>query len=36
LEFAISISVVAAGILAYLMANRYLPIIHHETEAEAA
>jgi Ni/Fe-hydrogenase subunit HybB-like protein len=35
LEFAISISVVAAGILAYLMANRYLPVIHHEAEVEA-
>ncbi|MEW5957043.1 MAG: NrfD/PsrC family molybdoenzyme membrane anchor subunit [Chloroflexota bacterium] len=29
LEFAISISVVAAGILAYILANRYLPISHH-------
>lgn len=29
MEFAISISVVAAGILAYILANRYLPISHH-------
>ncbi len=30
LEFAISISIVAAGILAYLMVSRYLPITSHE------
>jgi Ni/Fe-hydrogenase subunit HybB-like protein len=29
MEFAISISIVAAGILAYILANRYLPISHH-------
>jgi Ni/Fe-hydrogenase subunit HybB-like protein len=29
MEFAISISIVAAGILAYILANRYLPITHH-------
>ena len=36
LEFAISISIVAAGILAYLMASRYLPIISHDAEVKAA
>jgi Ni/Fe-hydrogenase subunit HybB-like protein len=36
LEFTISISIVAAGILAYLMANRYLPVISHETEISTA
>jgi len=35
LEFAISISIVAAGVLAYLMACHYLPVISHETEAKA-
>jgi energy-converting hydrogenase Eha subunit C len=34
LEFVISISIVAAGILAYLMASRYLPVTTHEAEAE--
>jgi Ni/Fe-hydrogenase subunit HybB-like protein len=34
LEFAISISIIAAGILAYVLANRYLPIAH-ETSARA-
>jgi Ni/Fe-hydrogenase subunit HybB-like protein len=29
MEFAISIAVVSAGILAYILANRYLPISHH-------
>ncbi len=35
MEFAISIAVVSAGILAYIMANRYLPIVHHEKAAQA-
>jgi Ni/Fe-hydrogenase subunit HybB-like protein len=35
MEFAISIAVVSAGILAYIMANRYLPIVHHEPTAKA-
>ncbi len=30
LEFAISIAIVAAGILTYIMATRYLPIISHQ------
>jgi Ni/Fe-hydrogenase subunit HybB-like protein len=30
MEFAISIAVVAAGILAYIIANRYLPIVARE------
>ena len=30
MEFAISISIVTAGILAYIMATRYLPIIQHD------
>ena len=34
MEFAISISVVAAGILAYILANRYLPIVPYEEYAE--
>jgi Ni/Fe-hydrogenase subunit HybB-like protein len=34
LEFAISISIVAAAILAYLMATRYLPITSYETSYE--
>jgi Ni/Fe-hydrogenase subunit HybB-like protein len=33
MEFAISISIVAAGIMAYILANRYLPIVHHEPGA---
>lgn len=33
LEFAISIAVVSAGILAYILANRYLPIAEHEHPA---
>ncbi len=36
MEFAISISVIAAGVLAYILANRYLPIVHHEPMTEAA
>ncbi len=36
LEFAISISIVAAGVLAYLMANRYLPIMSREEEIRVA
>jgi Ni/Fe-hydrogenase subunit HybB-like protein len=36
LEFVISISIVAAGILAYLMASRYLPVISQKGETEAA
>jgi Ni/Fe-hydrogenase subunit HybB-like protein len=35
MEFAISIAVFSAGILAYIMANRYLPIVHHSPTAEA-
>jgi Ni/Fe-hydrogenase subunit HybB-like protein len=35
MEFAISIAVVSAGILAYILANRYLPIVHHEPATEA-
>jgi Ni/Fe-hydrogenase subunit HybB-like protein len=35
MEFAISISIVSAGILAYIVANRYLPITHHEPAAKA-
>jgi Ni/Fe-hydrogenase subunit HybB-like protein len=35
MEFAISIAVVSAGILAYIMANRYLPIVHHEPTTKA-
>jgi Ni/Fe-hydrogenase subunit HybB-like protein len=34
LEFVISISIVAAGILAYLMAGRYLPVIPESAHAE--
>ncbi|MFQ5578057.1 MAG: NrfD/PsrC family molybdoenzyme membrane anchor subunit [Anaerolineae bacterium] len=30
MEFAISIAIVAAGILAYILANRYLPIAHYQ------
>jgi Ni/Fe-hydrogenase subunit HybB-like protein len=29
MEFAISIAVISAGVLAYILANRYLPITHH-------
>ncbi len=36
LEFMISISIVAAGILAYLMACRYLPVTPREREARPA
>jgi Ni/Fe-hydrogenase subunit HybB-like protein len=36
LEFAISISIIAAGILAYILANHYLPIVQHESGAERA
>lgn len=32
MEFAISIAIVAAGILAYILANRYLPIAHYQPE----
>ncbi len=32
-EVAISVAVVAAGVLVYLMANRYLPIVHHKPSA---
>jgi Ni/Fe-hydrogenase subunit HybB-like protein len=35
LEFVISISIVAAGILAYLLANRYLPVIRETENVEA-
>ncbi len=34
MEFAISISIIAAGILAYILANRYLPIAPHEEYPE--
>jgi Ni/Fe-hydrogenase subunit HybB-like protein len=34
MEFAISIAVVSAGILAYIVANRYLPIAGHEPPGE--
>jgi Ni/Fe-hydrogenase subunit HybB-like protein len=34
MEFAISIAVVSAGVLAYILANRYLPIAQHEYPAE--
>ena len=30
MEFAISIAIVSAGVLAYILANRYLPIVQHE------
>ncbi len=30
MEFAISIAIVSAGVLAYILANRYLPIARHE------
>ena len=36
LEFVISISIVAAGILAYLLASRYLPVIPQTGGVEAA
>jgi len=36
IEFAVSIAVVAAGVFAYIMANRYLPIAHHEPAAETS
>lgn len=36
MEFAISLSIVSAGILAYILANRYLPIMHHEAPGETA
>ena len=36
IEFAVSIAVVAAGVLAYIMADRYLPIAHHEPAAETS
>ena len=36
LEFVISISIVAAGILAYLMAGRYLPVISQKSEIRTA
>lgn len=35
MEFAISISIVAAGVLAFMLANRYLPVAHHEAAAKA-
>ena len=35
MEFAISISIIAAGILAYILANRYLPVTRHEPAPEA-
>jgi len=34
MEFAISIAVVSAGVMAYILANRYLPIVQHEHAAE--
>ena len=34
MEFAVSIAVVSAGILAYTLANRYLPIVHNEPTAK--
>jgi len=33
MEFAISISIVAGGVLAFTLANRYLPVAHHEAAA---
>lgn len=36
MEFAISIAIVAAGIMAYILANRYLPITHHGHVAKIA
>ncbi len=36
IEFAVSIAVVSAGVLAYILANRYLPIAHDEPAAEAS
>lgn len=35
LEFAVTIAIVAAGVLAYVLADRYLPISPHEAEAMA-
>ncbi|RME86456.1 MAG: Ni/Fe-hydrogenase cytochrome b subunit [Caldilineae bacterium] len=35
LEFAISIAIVAAGVLAYVLATRYLPVLQHEAEQPA-
>jgi Ni/Fe-hydrogenase subunit HybB-like protein len=34
MEFAITVGVVAAGVLAFTLANRYLPVTHHETAAK--
>ena len=36
MEFAISISIIAAGILAYILANHYLPIVQHESAVKRA
>ena len=35
MEFAITVGIVAAGLLAFTLANRYLPVTHHEAAAEA-
>jgi len=35
MEFAISIAVVSGGVLAYMLANKYLPVAHHEAAAKA-
>jgi len=36
LEFVISIAIIAAGILAYMLANRYLPVIPQAGNTKAA
>ncbi|MCP4168760.1 MAG: Ni/Fe-hydrogenase cytochrome b subunit [Chloroflexi bacterium] len=36
MELSITIAVVAAGVLAYVLANRYLPIMHDEPEPDSA
>lgn len=35
MEIAVSVGLVAAGVLVFMLANRYLPVAHHETAAEA-
>jgi Ni/Fe-hydrogenase subunit HybB-like protein len=35
MEFAVTIGVVAFGVLVFTLANRYLPVVHHEGASEA-
>jgi hypothetical protein len=35
MEIVVSVGLVSAGVLAFALANRYLPVTHHEGAMEA-